>query len=118
MRHAASLVCLLAALSGTPLRQAEAADDYARALAKLSEPAHLEVPDGRVGDDPDVGAFKPANDCPVSLDSEPGSWTLASLPIVCRLPSAAHDPRRRWERATGPPDPSSRDRAWLGVYLF
>ena len=45
------VMCLIAALSGTPLRQAEAASDLARALADLDASGDVEVPDGGVGDD-------------------------------------------------------------------
>jgi hypothetical protein len=45
------LLGLLAAVAGTPLRQAEAADDLARALAELGDGDRIEMVDGGVGDD-------------------------------------------------------------------
>jgi hypothetical protein len=45
------LVCLIAALTGSPLRQAEAARDLARSLAELEGGDVIEVVDGGVGDD-------------------------------------------------------------------
>ena len=48
------LMCLIAAVSGTPLRQAEAASDLARALADWKARRRIEVPDGGVGDDSDA----------------------------------------------------------------
>ncbi len=54
MRRFAALLGLLAALSGTPLRQAEAASDLARALFQDSLPGNLQSPDGGVGDDSGV----------------------------------------------------------------
>jgi hypothetical protein len=45
------LLGLLAAVAGTPLRQAEAADDLARALAELGDGNVIEPVDGGVGDD-------------------------------------------------------------------
>ncbi len=44
-------LCLIAALSGTPLRQAEAASDFARSLEDANRGDEIEVPDGGVGDD-------------------------------------------------------------------
>jgi hypothetical protein len=45
------VVCLVAALSGIPLRQAEAASDFMRSVAELGEEPGIEVVDGGVGDD-------------------------------------------------------------------
>ena len=45
MRRLAFLLALLAALTGTSLRQAEAANDLARSLAEFSQDADLEAPD-------------------------------------------------------------------------
>ncbi len=45
------LLAMLAALAGTPLRIAEAADDLARALAEVAGDSEIEVIDGGVGDD-------------------------------------------------------------------
>jgi hypothetical protein len=51
------LLCLIAALSGTPLRQAEAASDFAHARAELGQD-HVETIDGGVGDDAEVAVLK------------------------------------------------------------
>jgi hypothetical protein len=48
------LLCLIAAISGTPLRQAEAASDLARSLEEPVPGDDIEVPDGGVGDDSDA----------------------------------------------------------------
>jgi hypothetical protein len=48
------LLCLIAALSGTPLRQAEAADDFVRAIGELGQGDVIETLDGGVGDDTEV----------------------------------------------------------------
>jgi len=45
------LLCLIAALAGSPLRQAEAAGDLARSLAELDGGDVIEAIDGGVGDD-------------------------------------------------------------------
>ncbi len=52
MRRVIFVLSMLAALTGTPLRQAEAWSDLARSLAELdSTDANLEEVDGGVGDD-------------------------------------------------------------------
>ncbi|RUL89492.1 hypothetical protein [Tautonia sociabilis] len=51
MRRLAILLSLLAAVTGTPLRQSEAAADLSRSLACLFPSDHLGSPDGGVGDD-------------------------------------------------------------------
>ena len=43
------LLCLIAAFSGTPLRQAEAASDFARSRSELGQD-HVETIDGGVGE--------------------------------------------------------------------
>jgi hypothetical protein len=119
MRCSATILCLLAALTGTPLRQAEAADDLSRALAKLCEPAHIETPDGGVGDDSGEGTLRPADHVPTSHDREPGDRAFVSLPHLLTPSQVAPHVALRWqERAAWPPNPSIRGRAWLGVYLF
>jgi hypothetical protein len=45
------LLSLIAALTGTPLRVAEAAHDLAACVADLGDGDSLEAPDGGVGDD-------------------------------------------------------------------
>ena len=54
MSRMAALLILIAALTGTPLRQAEAAADLCRSLVESVEPAELATPDGGVGDDSEV----------------------------------------------------------------
>src|SRR5690349_10380958 len=51
MSRIAALLSLIAALTGMPLRQAEAAADLSRSLVELLQSASLEIPDGGVGDD-------------------------------------------------------------------
>src|SRR5947209_894402 len=50
------LLCLIAALSGTPLRQAEASSDFARSRAEPGQD-HVETIDGGVGDDAEVAVL-------------------------------------------------------------
>jgi hypothetical protein len=117
MRHSARLLCLLASLTGTPLRQSEAADDLSRALAKLFLPATIETPDGGVGDDSEVATFGPNNHVQVSLDpdGESDAIAFASPLLASGSPHAARSAR---ERARWPAIPSSRDPSWLQVFLF
>jgi hypothetical protein len=51
VRRLMFLLSLIAALTGTMLRQAEAADDLARGLGQLASGNLVEESDGRVGDD-------------------------------------------------------------------
>src|SRR4051794_15697101 len=113
MQHAARLLCLLVALTGTPLRQAEAADDLSRALAGFFQPADIEPLDGGVGDDSGVGTLETFDPGSVNLgrDVEPS----AVAPLQPLVPSH-FDPcqARRWrERVPWPPTPGSRHHAWL-----
>jgi hypothetical protein len=52
------LLCLIAALSGTPLRQAEAADDFARSIGELGQGNVIQTIDGGVGDDTEASILK------------------------------------------------------------
>jgi hypothetical protein len=54
LRRLMFLLSLVAALTGTPLRLAEAAHDMACALAESGGGDVIEVPDGGVGDDSDA----------------------------------------------------------------
>jgi hypothetical protein len=54
LRRLMFLLSLVAALTGTPLRLAEAAHDIACTLAESGGGDVIKVPDGRVGDDLDV----------------------------------------------------------------
>jgi hypothetical protein len=51
-------LCLIAALSGTPLRQAEAADDFARSTGELGQGDVIQTIDGGVGDDTEASILK------------------------------------------------------------
>jgi hypothetical protein len=51
-------LCLIAALSGTPLRQAEAADDFVRSIGELGQGDVIETLDGGVGDDTETSILK------------------------------------------------------------
>jgi hypothetical protein len=78
------LLCLIAALSATPLRQAEAAGDFARSRAELGED-HVEMVDGGVGDDADVGVVKAESDGPSSraMTSLTTTESFLTSPLEC-----------------------------------
>src|SRR4051794_11122684 len=59
MPRPVALLCLILAIAGQPLRQAEASGDFARALTHLLTPGGaIEIPDGGVGDDSGVATLK------------------------------------------------------------
>ncbi len=111
------MLSLLAALTGTPLRQAEAAADLSRSLAVLFQPANLEPPDGGVGDDSGVVIATATH-----IDFAAASL-LASEPILlppeigmpCLTPVEAECLR---ERVWWPSAPPGIRHAWLQIFLF
>jgi hypothetical protein len=112
------LLCLIAAVSGTPLRQVEAAGDFVRSQAELGED-HVEMIDGGVGDDAEVAILKAGNDAPsfrimtpltMAGDHRPTHLTAGSLPgIGHRCPS---------DRAATLSPGSARCHAWLQYFLI
>jgi hypothetical protein len=60
------LLSRIAALAGTPMRLAEAADDIACSLAELGGGGVVEIPNGGVGDDPEA-AIKTATGLKVKV---------------------------------------------------
>jgi hypothetical protein len=114
------LLCLIAALAGSPLRQAEAAGDLARSLAELDGGDVIEELDGGVGDDAGETVLNagvrigvdPSMDVP-AIDHFPGP-----SPVSAACPAPRGD-------ETGPPRPSARlaadparRYAWLQAYRF
>jgi hypothetical protein len=66
---------LIAALSGTPLRQAEAANDFVRCLTDVAEGQDIDDVDGGVGDDSGATILRAGSD-DISLQT---MITVASL---------------------------------------
>lgn len=77
------LLSLIAALAGTPLRLAEAAEDLARVLGDSGVDGEMETIDGGVGDDSGVTVKPIVADAPVAsglADAAPFAFLLAVHP--------------------------------------
>lgn len=109
--------CLIAALTGTPLRQVEAAEDLARSLAQWAGEHVFEVVDGGVGDDAGDTVLNHGSDdflaLPALSSTLSAGWFVPPAPAptgaalerrsrIDQVPTAA--PGRRW--------------AWLQRFLF
>jgi hypothetical protein len=113
------LLCLVAALSGTPLRQAEAADDFARTFGECGQGDALHTVDGGVGDDKEVSILKAGGDA----QSLPATILLAavdahysSLIPASFLPTIGYCD---WAEPLGSlPASSARRCAWLQCFLI
>jgi hypothetical protein len=108
-----TLLCLIAALSGSPLRQAEAAYDLARSLDELAGDHVIETIDGGVGDDSGETVLK------AGAESQPDTTTADEPPsLLTPVLPLSLDASRRAERAVAPlPGPLQRH-AWLQRFLF
>ena len=117
MRRLAALITLIAALTGAPLRQAEAAGDFCRSVADLFQPSGLETPDGGVGDDSGVGTLSAPHTYgladPLASDAPP-----ILLPDSAGSPAAPGEVGALREVVWWPPNPPSVRRAWLQNFLF
>ncbi|APW61503.1 hypothetical protein BSF38_03018 [Paludisphaera borealis] len=117
MLRTANWIILIAALAGTPLRQAEAADDLCRSMIEQFEPANLETPDGGVGDDSGVGTLAGTH---ASVIADPFS---SAAPFIPTPASAARsitvgEAEALRERVWWPPHPPNVRHAWLQIFLF
>ena len=115
MRRWAFLFSLLAALLGTPLRQAEAASDLARSLAELLQAADIESLDGGVGDDSGVGTLT-ASHSPAA-DALPATDLFFLPPPASSVPTPAAEEGLR-VRVWWPQAPPALRHAWLAVFRF
>lgn len=117
MRRLAALLSLLAALTGTPLRQAEAASDYARAISHRPQPADLQTPDGGVGDDSGVGTLTAMHgDFAAESLLTAGLFILPpdlGLPAITPAEAEGLNERVWW-----PPAPPNIRHAWLQIFRF
>jgi hypothetical protein len=104
------VLCLIAALCGTPLRQSEAADDFSRAQEELAGGHTLDSVDGGVGDDSGETVLK----AQAILVMPP---TAGGNPIELSLSGCLPFDRYRHDLASIP-EPSSRRQARLQCFLF
>jgi hypothetical protein len=114
VRRLSFLLSLIAALSATPLRQAEAAHDLACSLAELVGGDTIEETDGGIGDDSDATILS--------------KMSLASLDLAISGPAPAptfqtpahYSPifPRVEGRAISPPPRSSTRQALIQCFLF
>jgi hypothetical protein len=113
------MMCLIAAMSGTPLRQAEAADDFARSIGGLGQGNVIETLDGGVGDDTEVSILKAGNDTHVfaaNFLQAMADLHFTPLIVASFLPNIGD--RGRAALLGPPPAGSARRFAWLQCYLF
>jgi hypothetical protein len=113
------VLCLIAALSGTPLRQAEAADDFARSMIELGHEGVIETLDGGVGDDIEVSILKAGSDTHVLATTVQLAMTdvdFTPMVLASSLPNI--DSRGQADRLSLLPASSARRLAWLQCFLF
>ncbi len=115
MRRVAGLMAMIAALTGTPLRQAEAAADFCRSIIESPQPASIEIPDGGVGDDSGVGNL-PGLSAFSAADLLGPVAPLFLPPIAARSPASTLEALREVLRL--PPLPPNLRHAWLQIFLF
>lgn len=113
------LLCLIAALAGSPLRQAEAAGDLARSVAELEGGDVIGTIDGGVGDDAGetiltVGGRTCADPLRAGPAIEPG---LGPSPSLVATPPPGPDPRSPHRPGRPIADPARRQ-AWLQDFRF
>jgi hypothetical protein len=113
------LLCLIAVLSGTPLRQTEAANDFARSFGESGQGDVIETIDGGVGDDEEASILKAGGD----THSLAATILLATADVhftppipVSSLPKIGD--RRRADLSGSLPASSIRPFAWLQCFLF
>jgi hypothetical protein len=115
VQHVLYLLTLIAALSATPLRQAEAAADFARSLSDSESAANIEVTDGGVGDDRAEAITAKFPDQDLTPHSFPGYFQSQSPVDSCNL-SQTH--ANQADPPPCPPSTASRRRALLQCFLF
>src|SRR4051794_21447266 len=117
MRRLAALMTLIAALTGTPLRQAEAADDFCRSMFESQQSANIEIPDGGVGDDSGVGTLSGTH---TSSLADPFAWAAPLLlpPVSAESPATPGEVEALRDVVWWPPNPPNVRHAWLQTFLF
>jgi hypothetical protein len=117
MRRVATMMTLIAALTGTPLRQAEAADDLCRSIIELLQAANIEIPDGGVGDDSGVGTLSGPH---TGSLADPLTWVppLFLPPVSAGSPATPGEVEALRGVVWWPPNPPNIHHAWLQTFLF
>jgi hypothetical protein len=113
------VLCLIAALSGTPLRQAEAADDYARSIGEPGEGDIIETVDGGVGDDTEVSILEADGD--THFLSATHFWAMADVqltPLITASSLLNIGDGRRADLSGLLAASSDRWFAWIQCFLF
>jgi hypothetical protein len=113
------LLCLIAALCGTPLRQAEAADDFVRSFGEFGQRNALQPVDGGVGDDKEVSILSVGSD----TQSLAATIVLATADVhfASHIPASflpKHGDRGQVDLLGWLPASSARRSAWLQCFLF
>jgi hypothetical protein len=119
-RFTMALLCLIAALAGSPLRQAEAAGDLARSLAELHGGDVIEGIDGGVGDDAGETILRSGGrDC---SDAAPDSPAIDGSPCPAVLQPTTLAPGGDGTRVPrtnrSPAEHPARRHAWLQTFRF
>jgi len=112
-------LCLIAALLGPPLRQAEAADDLARTIAEFGIGPIVETIDGGVGDDLDEAVLQAGADIqpiPAAVLPIAPEWNITPLLPAVTPPGSRDRLRADWTPSL--PADSARRHAWLQCFLF
>ncbi|MHC5540106.1 hypothetical protein ACYOEI_17950 [Singulisphaera rosea] len=117
MSRLAALLCLIAAISGTPLRQAEAASDFARNAAESVQDDGLESPDGGVGDD-SGDSLQGGSQASLAFDQIPVVDGLLPPPGCAGLPLSPQEFSGLKVHVWWPPKPPTLRHAWLQTFLF
>ena len=117
MRRLAALITLIAALTGTPLRQAEAADDLCRSMIELLQTANIEIPDGGVGDDSGVGTLSGPHTSSLT-DPLTTAAPLFLPPASAGSPATPGEVEALWDVVWRPPNLPHLRHAWLQTFLF
>jgi hypothetical protein len=112
------LLCLLAALAGSPLRQAEAAEDFAHSLGELGQAYSIEEKDGGVGDDLGSTITRASG---VAAPADGLAWLALDVMVLGHVPAPCvrgfDRPPRASPRVSGPAGEEGKH-AWLQRFRF
>lgn len=114
MRRLAALITMLAALTGTPLRQAEAAADFCRSMFESRETTNIEIPDGGVGDDSGVGTLS-GTSAATLVDPFVSAAPIFLMPVLFWSPATPREVEALREVVWWPPNVRH---AWLQTFRF